>query len=48
MERIKAQKSHENLTLRLLEAADGYQVPKPVFLEKKSKNDLRFLSVYKK
>ncbi len=48
MERIRAQKSHENLPLRLLEAADGCRVPKPVFLEKKSKNDLRFLSVYKK
>ena len=48
MERIRTQKSHENPPLRLLEAADGCQVPKPVFLEKKSKNDLRFLSVYKK
>ena len=48
MERIRAHKSHENLPLRLLEAADGRRVPKPVFLEKKSKNDLRFLSVYKK
>ena len=48
MKRISAPKSHENLSLRLLEAADGCQVPKPVFLEKKSKNDLRFLSVYKK